>query len=129
MFSGQVFIRKCPNLRKVSILFTRKNGVKIVGVSLVRAVSGEFCEGCSPARNRAVSSAVAVSAQLARAAAKTTVKVIRMVAIILIAATDTLLSGYLSTRGLVAAGLGRIVDVDVSWIARHNANEREPLRM
>jgi hypothetical protein len=54
--------------------------------------------------------------------------VIKAVAIILIAATD-LLSGHLSTRGLLAAGLGRIVDVEVSWIARHNANGREALRM
>jgi hypothetical protein len=55
----------------------------------VRAASDEFGEGCSPARNRAVSSAVAVSERLARAAANITVKVIRMVATILIAATDT----------------------------------------
>jgi hypothetical protein len=40
-----------------------------------------------------VSSAVAVSELLARAAANTTVKVISALAIILIAATDTLLSG------------------------------------
>src|SRR5262245_8486464 len=57
--------------------------------SLVRAASGEFGEGRSPAKNRAVSSAVAVSEQLARAAANTTVKVIRAIAIILVAATDT----------------------------------------
>src|SRR5215510_11410114 len=62
---------------------------EIHAASLVRAASGEFCEGRSPAKNRAVSSAVAVSEQLARAAAKTTVKVIRMVAIIRVAATDT----------------------------------------
>jgi hypothetical protein len=55
----------------------------------VRAASEEFGEGCSPARNRAVSSAVAVSERLAREAPNTTVKAIRMVAIILIAATDT----------------------------------------
>jgi hypothetical protein len=57
--------------------------------SLVRAASDEFGEGCSPARNRAVSSAVAVSERLARPAPNTTVKVIRMVAIVLITATDT----------------------------------------
>ena len=96
--------------------------------SLARAVSGEFGEGRSPARNRAVSSAVAVSAQLARAAANTTVNVIKAVAIILIAATD-LLSGHPIHSRLLAAGLGRIVDVQVSWIARHNANGREALRM
>jgi hypothetical protein len=56
---------------------------------LVRAASGEFGEGRSPARNRAVSSAVAVSERLALAAPDTNAKVIRMVAIILIAATDT----------------------------------------
>ena len=56
---------------------------------MVRAASDEFGEGGSPARNRAVSSAVAVSERLARAAPNTTIKVIRMVAIILIAATDT----------------------------------------
>ena len=66
----------------------------------MRAASGEFGEGCSPARNRAVSSAVAVAEQLARTAPNTTVKVIRMVAIVRVAATELqtlLLSERLST--------------------------------
>ena len=56
---------------------------------MVRAVSGEFGEGRSPAKNRAVSSAVTVSEQVARAAPNTTERVIRVVATIRIAATDT----------------------------------------
>jgi hypothetical protein len=63
--------------------------VRDPGGSLVRAESEEFGEGRSPARNRAVSSAVAVSERPARAAPNTTMKVIRMVAMIRIAATDT----------------------------------------
>jgi len=93
---------------------------------LVRAESEEFGEGRSPARNRAVSSAVAVSERLARAAPHTTVKVIRMVAIILIAATDTLLSERLSTRRLLTARRGRIVEAYVSWIARHPCHPKCP---
>ena len=78
--------------------------------SLVRAASGEFGEGRSPAKNRAVSSGVAVSKQLARAAANTTVKVIRAVAIIRVAATDTFARRANPARPLVKARLGRIVE-------------------
>jgi hypothetical protein len=85
---------------------------------LVRAASGEFGEGRSPAKNRAVSSAVAASAQLARAAPNTTVKVIRMVAIIRVAATDTVCSASAyPPRQLLTARLGRIVKVYVpGWL-------------
>jgi len=75
----------------------------------VKATSGEFGEVRSPARNRAVSSAVAGPAQLARAAPNTTVKVIRMVAIIRVGATDT--RERLSTPNLLTARLGEIVKV------------------
>src|SRR5690242_5548269 len=84
---------------------------EIHAASLVRAASGEFGEGGSPAKNRAVSSAVAVSAQLARAAANTTVKVIRMVAITRVAAADTFAQrAPIHSIGLLAACLGRIVE-------------------
>ena len=94
MFIGQIFLGKFPNLGKMGILLTRKDGIKkraceTQAGSLVRAASGEFGEGGSPARNRAASSAVAVSEQLARAAPNATVKVIRIVAIIRVAVTDT----------------------------------------
>jgi len=66
MFLGQVFLRKLANLGKMGILLTRKEGIKIARVRdpcrvLVSAASEEFGDGCSPARNRAVSSAVAVA--------------------------------------------------------------------
>jgi hypothetical protein len=94
MFSGQIFLGKFPNFDKWVFCSRAKMPSKLRACeihtgSLVRAASGEFGEGRSPAKNRAVSSGIAVSEQLARAAANTTVKVIRAVAIIRVAATDT----------------------------------------
>ena len=90
---------------------------------MVRVVSGELGEGRSPARNRAVSSAVAVSEQLARAAANTTVKVIRMFAIIRVAATDTV-AQRAPVRSIGAtSGSSRQNCGGVSFLfARQNAN-------
>ena len=111
MFSGQIFLGKFPDLGKMSIPLTRKNGIKIAcvrgpGRILARGASGDSGGGCSPAKNRAVSSAVAVSEWLARAALSTAAKVIRMVATILVAATDTLFGERLfPPRRLVKAPL------------------------
>ena len=94
MFSGQIFLENSRIFDKWVFCSRAKMASKLRACeihtgSLVRAASGEFGEGRSPAKNRAVSSGVAVSKQLARAAANTTVKVIRAVAIIRVAATDT----------------------------------------
>jgi hypothetical protein len=103
--------------------------------SLVRAASGEFGEGGSPARNRAASSAVAVSELLARSAPNATVKAIRIAAIILVAFTDTFCSGSAyPPQWLVKVRLrqncGGICFLD-RYASRHmaipNAREREAL--
>ena len=103
--------------------------------SFARAASGEFGEGGSPARNRAASSAVAVSELLARTAPNTTVKAIRIVAIILVALTDTfLLSERLSTpmadKGSSTAELWRHMfpgSLCILLYSNPNAREREAL--